>query len=821
MRTFLWLTGVTLVAAAIAVAALTEYVDRHPSSALGRGLARMALVWGGVEAAQAAQAAQPDTTPQDDGETCADPANLPIVELGFEQDDTLLRDLKIICDLAQEPEEVPVAPKQADDDSSKFASEQTDEFTPKKMPPAEEDEPVVQPVVGKLPADFTSDLDIPINAKSFKVEDDSCGCCNVLSGMFNYLACWLKGFFGAEVEVEVDFDVCPNCPQAVPCPPATFPLQRELAAQLAACCPGYPPCGDEQRVYDVLMLMCCPRGLPFPLERVGIDFEGNAPFVTHVFQAPCPPPMVWVPVHTMQPHGQFQVTGFVLTPPPVTFQHAILCPQPCCPPVMQAQFVPAPPTQEWPKGVPVPVQPIPVPSGVGGSVGWDLHYPQRVITIAPVPPLAPVPSPVRPACCLESKTAAALRKVVSIDFDEQPLSEVLEEFREMTGVNIVEDKPAVEDDGVNMDQPVTMKLKDVPAGVALKRVLHNCRLVFKIEDDIVVVTTPTVGKSQRLMMQIHPAGNAVQCADDAEVLVRLIQRVIAPDTWDVNGGPGHVDWRPHQNALVVSQTPERQQEVARLVQGLSEVLAEVENASCPAPVPPLCLPCPVPFGGETRRLTPPGSPVILPCPVPAPPLTVNPCAVPPAPCPKVDCCENDCCDKDVTCAPRMQVATADGSIIEIQLKVTKPKNASVKQAGFDVDRAEEPLPPLPPVEHPKDLPPAELPDDLPNDNDDEVRFDRQVRENWDRLWHVAGSVPAAEPATPERLPTLDDPEDPVFGRNYPIHEGGCPLNGGNHRYFGCFYYGAPQSFGDVSDEDLVTKKKAPALPWFVPLWVPF
>ncbi|MCA9249105.1 MAG: hypothetical protein KDA42_18410, partial [Planctomycetales bacterium] len=45
-------------------------------------------------------------------------------------------------------------------------------------------------------------------------------------------------------------------------------------------------------------------------------------------------------------------------------------------------------------------------------------------------------------------------------------------------------------------------------------------------------------------------------ADDGEDLVELIQTVIAPDSWDVNGGPGSIFYWPNLRVLVIRQTDE-------------------------------------------------------------------------------------------------------------------------------------------------------------------------------------------------------------------------------------------------------------------------
>lgn len=56
-----------------------------------------------------------------------------------------------------------------------------------------------------------------------------------------------------------------------------------------------------------------------------------------------------------------------------------------------------------------------------------------------------------------------------------------------------------------------------------------------------------------------------QANDNGQQLVNLIQATIAPQSWDVNGGPGAIRyWRPGQ-ALIIRQTEERHEEVLDLL----------------------------------------------------------------------------------------------------------------------------------------------------------------------------------------------------------------------------------------------------------------
>jgi len=65
-------------------------------------------------------------------------------------------------------------------------------------------------------------------------------------------------------------------------------------------------------------------------------------------------------------------------------------------------------------------------------------------------------------------------------------------------------------------------------------------------------------------------GQTRQIPDDGEALVELIQTVIAPASWDVNGGPGSIYyWQPGR-AIVVRQTGDVHGEIADVLKQMGK-----------------------------------------------------------------------------------------------------------------------------------------------------------------------------------------------------------------------------------------------------------
>ena len=202
-------------------------------------------------------------------------------------------------------------------------------------------------------------------------------------------------------------------------------------------------------------------------------------------------------------------------------------------------------------------------------------------------------APVSPA---EEKIRKALTKPISVGFDEAPLSEAIEFIREYTGVNVVLDPVGLDTLSLDPDTPVTLKLEQVTLKSALRLLLTPLELTYMIRDEVLFITSLENAESE-MVTKVYPvadlvipptsmlmgggmgggmggmgggfggqgggfggAGNfgggrgnfggagrnqpegngGAGFGDYSEEFIELIQRVIAPDHWDVIGGQGTI-----------------------------------------------------------------------------------------------------------------------------------------------------------------------------------------------------------------------------------------------------------------------------------------
>jgi uncharacterized membrane protein YgcG len=214
---------------------------------------------------------------------------------------------------------------------------------------------------------------------------------------------------------------------------------------------------------------------------------------------------------------------------------------------------------------------------------------------------------------------------VSLEFRDTALQEVIEFLQNYTNVNIVLDRPALEEEGITTETPVTIHVEGIKLRSALKLLLDQLNLAYIIEDDVLRITTATKA-GEKLTYKVYPVADLVipilplgggggmmgggmgggmggmgggmggmggmggggfggggggfgggglggfggfRNVDDlSDELIELIQDVIAPESWDVRGGPGSARYYRPNPALIIRQTSEVHGDVSGTIEKL-------------------------------------------------------------------------------------------------------------------------------------------------------------------------------------------------------------------------------------------------------------
>jgi type II secretory pathway component GspD/PulD (secretin) len=243
------------------------------------------------------------------------------------------------------------------------------------------------------------------------------------------------------------------------------------------------------------------------------------------------------------------------------------------------------------------------------------------------------PLDMKPKTDKEKESLYKLSSSVKVDFRDKPLREAIDELRLMKGIDIFIDEASIKAESVNLDQPVTLQLTNHSLQTALRLLLHNARLTYVVKEGYVMVTTPNGAKPQKIQ-RIYPVHDLIVPRDDTanmndavgtsfdqrsngsglswqrldkdknreeqsqhspmgsspwddkktestrkpyqtlhNQLQDLIVQTIDPMSWDEKGGGGTIKYYPLGMSLVISQTPDVQEQVEDLLARLRELQA--------------------------------------------------------------------------------------------------------------------------------------------------------------------------------------------------------------------------------------------------------
>jgi hypothetical protein len=164
-----------------------------------------------------------------------------------------------------------------------------------------------------------------------------------------------------------------------------------------------------------------------------------------------------------------------------------------------------------------------------------------------------------------------------------PLAAARDRVQQAIGIPVVLDPPALEEEGITPETPVSAKIKNVRAEDALHRLLEPLNLSYLDRNGVLQVTTLTKA-AERNVLRVYPVADLlvtdfIPGEIDAQPLIGLIQGAVEPNSWSTVGGAGGVEFFPGTLSLVCSQTEPIQRQVARTL----ALLREARHPGQPVP----------------------------------------------------------------------------------------------------------------------------------------------------------------------------------------------------------------------------------------------
>jgi hypothetical protein len=150
------------------------------------------------------------------------------------------------------------------------------------------------------------------------------------------------------------------------------------------------------------------------------------------------------------------------------------------------------------------------------------------------------------------------------------LKDVIDDIALRHGIPIIINVSALEDFGIGTDTPITISLDGVRLRSALKLMLRELELTFIIKDEVMQITTPEEAEAN-LYSRFYSVSILLPATGDGDYLLKLIQKHVAPDSWDAVGGPGAITFVQHLETLVVTQSEEVLHEIDILLASVAKL----------------------------------------------------------------------------------------------------------------------------------------------------------------------------------------------------------------------------------------------------------
>ncbi len=163
----------------------------------------------------------------------------------------------------------------------------------------------------------------------------------------------------------------------------------------------------------------------------------------------------------------------------------------------------------------------------------------------------------------------ALKAPISVDFNNETFSSVIEYLQKKTGQTILVDKNALEEANVNYDTPVTLRLPKISTRTMLKRMLADLGLTYVIKEEAIQITTPARAREMMVTRAYYigdlvgtgnpflPAIlNDIQAVQGINTVIQAIQSQVDPQSWAANNGNGTVVYDPIRMTLIIKNSAE-------------------------------------------------------------------------------------------------------------------------------------------------------------------------------------------------------------------------------------------------------------------------
>lgn len=164
-----------------------------------------------------------------------------------------------------------------------------------------------------------------------------------------------------------------------------------------------------------------------------------------------------------------------------------------------------------------------------------------------------------------------LQQNVSVDFDDSPLIEALNNLAQQTGIAIRLDYRALAKYRIRLRQPVSIRLAERKLQTVLDVMLAQLKLTWILKDGVLLVTSTDYAE-ERQLTAVYDVRDLCRSFDESSGLANAIMRQ-SDSLWeDVDGEGGAIQF-PLPGVMVVRQTERIHERLLTLLQAYRQALA--------------------------------------------------------------------------------------------------------------------------------------------------------------------------------------------------------------------------------------------------------
>jgi hypothetical protein len=169
---------------------------------------------------------------------------------------------------------------------------------------------------------------------------------------------------------------------------------------------------------------------------------------------------------------------------------------------------------------------------------------------------------------LSSKTEQAIRERLhqrlDFEFTATPLAAVMKFLSKELKIPIMIDDKSLNDEGITLDEPVTLQLENAKAINVLDLILQPLQLCVEIKNEVMLVTSQRTHAS---VIRYYDLSYILPDNSLCHEVLRLIESTVDPDNWVSAGGVARISI--FGSMLVVSTTESNQLAIQELLRNVA------------------------------------------------------------------------------------------------------------------------------------------------------------------------------------------------------------------------------------------------------------